>query len=89
MPCLFAAVILLFPRVVLVLMFLFTRYLEHAYHGLLVPLAGFICLPLTTVVYAYMVNNGIPTVGMNLAWLLLAVLIDLGSIGGGYRSRRG
>jgi hypothetical protein len=89
MPCLFAVVILMFPRVVLVLMFLFTRYLERAYHGLLVPLIGFIFLPITTIVYACMVNNGMPTAGINLLWLLIAVLIDVGSIGGGYRSRRG
>ena len=87
-PCLALVLILVFPRIALVLLFLFSPFLERAYHGLLIPLLGFIFLPLTTIVYAYMVNGGIPTAGLNLIWLLLAVIIDLGSIGGGYRSRR-
>ena len=38
-----------------------------------------------------MVNNSLPIAGLNLLWLLLAALIDLGSLGGGggrYRRRR-
>ncbi len=88
MPCLLVIVVLLFPRVVLALMFFLSNYLERAYHGLLIPLLGFIFLPLTTLVYAWMVNNAVPTAGINLVWLLVAVLIDLGSIGGGFSSRR-
>ena len=89
MPCIALLLVLIFPRVVLVVMYLTSHYLEHAYHGLLLPLLGFIFLPLTTIVYAYMVNNGIPTEGGGLIWLVLAVVIDLGGFGGGYhRSRR-
>jgi hypothetical protein len=87
MPCILLILILAFPRICLVLMFFFSNYLERAYHGILVPLLGFIFLPITTIVYAWMMNNGLPTAGINLLWLLLAVIIDLGSIGGGYRSR--
>ncbi|MCU1339210.1 MAG: hypothetical protein JWO19_4791 [Bryobacterales bacterium] len=84
MPCLLLLVILLFPRVTLVLMWLFTTYLERAFHGsLLLPILGFIFLPLTTIVYAWEINNGMPTAGINLLWLLIAVIIDLGGIGGG------
>lgn len=88
MPCLLVVLVLLFPRIALVLLYFFTNYLERAYHGILIPLVGFIFLPLTTIVYAWMVNNAIPTAGVNLIWLLLAVIIDLGSLGGGYSSRR-
>ena len=88
MPCLVALLFLMFPRVALVLLWLFSNYLERAYHGILLPLLGFLFLPLTTLVYAYMVNNGVPTNGFNLVWLILAVLIDLGAMGHGYRSRR-
>ena len=49
---------------------------------------GFIFLPLTTLLYAWMINNTLPIAGLNLIWLLLAVLVDLGSLGGGYRGRR-
>jgi hypothetical protein len=81
-------VILLFPRVALALLFFFSSYLERAYHGIIIPILGFLFLPLTTIVYAWMLNNNVPTAGLNLVWLLLAVLIDLGSLGGGYSSRR-
>jgi hypothetical protein len=90
MPCIALLLILLFPRIVLVVMYLTSHYLERAFHhALLLPLLGFIFLPLTTIVYAYMMNNGIPTDGGGLIWLVLAVVIDLGGFGGGYhRSRR-
>jgi len=84
MPCLLLVVILFFPRIMLALMFFFTNYLQRAFHGgLLLPLLGFIFLPLTTIVYAWELNNGMPTDGINLLWLLLAVIIDLGGLGGG------
>ena len=84
MPCLLLFVILLFPRVALVLMWLFTNYLVRPFHGgLLVPLLGFIFLPLTTIVYAWEINSGMPLAGINLLWLLLAVIFDMGGIGGG------
>ena len=89
MPCILLLVVLLFPRVVLVLMWIFTNYLQRAFHGgLLVPLLGFIFLPLTTIVYTWEVNNGFPIAGINLLWIIVAVIIDLGGWGGGYRSRR-
>jgi hypothetical protein len=89
MPCLFLIVVLAFPRIALVLMWLFSTYLQRAFHGgLLVPLLGFIFLPLTTIVYAWEINSGMPLAGINLLWLLIAVIIDLGGLGGGaHRSR--
>jgi hypothetical protein len=84
MPCLLLVVILFFPRVTLLLLGLFSTYLQRAFHGgLLIPVLGFFFLPLTTLVYAWEVNSGLPTAGINLVWLLLAVLIDLGGLGGG------
>ena len=84
MPCCLLLLILLSPRIVLVLMWLFTHYLQRAFHGgLLLPVLGFIFLPLTTIVYAWEINSGMPTAGINLLWLLIAVLIDLGALGGG------
>ncbi|HEX6894056.1 MAG TPA: hypothetical protein VF146_02215, partial [Bryobacteraceae bacterium] len=73
---------LAFPRVVLLLLYFFSHYLDRAYHGLLVPLLGFIFLPLTTLAYAWMVNSALPVAGVNLIILLIAVIIDLGGWGG-------
>ncbi len=88
MPCLILLLVLLFPRIVLVLMFLFSNYLERAYHGLIVPVLGFVFLPLTTLYYAWLVNTGTPLDGIYLIGLILAVIIDIGGIGGGEYHRR-
>jgi hypothetical protein len=88
MPCLILIVFLAFPRIALLLLFFLSTYLERAYHGLLVPLIGFIFLPLTTLAYAWMVNTGQPTAGVNLLILLITVVIDLGGLGGGEYHRR-
>ena len=89
MPCLLVVLLLAFPRLVLVLVFLFSTYLQRAYHGLLIPVLGFIFLPLTTLVYAWLVNNHMPLEGLNLIYLILAVVIDVGGLGGGASRRRG
>jgi hypothetical protein len=84
MPCILVILILLFPRVALALLWLFSTYLDRAFQGgILLPLLGFIFLPLTTIVYAWEVNSGMPTAGINLLWLIIAVIIDVGSWGGG------
>jgi hypothetical protein len=84
MPCLLLVAVLFFPRIALLLMWFFSTYLQHAFHGnLLVPLLGFIFLPLTTIVYAWELNSGMPMSGINLLWLLIAVIVDLGGLGGG------
>jgi hypothetical protein len=87
MPCLLVILILAFPRLVLVWMY-FTHYLQHAYHDLMIPLLGFLFLPLTTVVYAWLMNTHRPLEGVNLIYLLVAVVIDLGGWGGGESHRR-
>jgi hypothetical protein len=87
-PCLLLVVFLAFPRIALVLMFFFSNYLQRAYHGLLLPLIGFLFLPLTTLVYAWMTNTRQPIAGINLLILIIAVVIDLGGLSGGEYHRR-
>ena len=88
MPCLLTLIVLMFPRVVLILMWLFSNSLDRAYHGLVIPLLGFIFLPITTIVYAWMVNSGLPIQGFNLFIIVIAVLLDAGSHGGSARYYR-
>jgi len=88
MPCLLVILIVAFPRVIMVLMFLFSNYLQRAYHDLLIPVLGFIFLPLTTIVYAWLVNTRLPIEGINVLFLVLAVVIDIGGLGGGEYHRR-
>jgi hypothetical protein len=88
MPCLLVIILLAFPRIALALLFFFSNYLERAYHGLILPLLGFVFLPLTTLAYAWMVNTRQPTAGINLLILVVAVVIDVGGLGGGEYHRR-
>ena len=88
MGCLLMIVVLAFPRIALVLLFLFSNYLQHAYHSLLLPLLGFLFLPLTTLAYAWMMNTRQPIAGINLVILIIAVVVDLGGLGGGEHHRR-
>jgi hypothetical protein len=86
MPCFLVLLTLFFPRIVLLLMWFFSNYLQRAFHGqILVPILGFLFLPITTIVYAWEVNNHMPLAGINLIWLIIAVIFDLGGIGGGAR----
>ena len=80
--CLLLVVFLAFPRIVLALLFFFSSY-QRAYHGLLFPVIGFLLIPLTTLVYAWMANTRQPIAGINLLILIVAVVIDLGGVGGG------
>lgn len=88
MPCILLVLVLAFPRLVLVLMFLFSNYLQRAYHGLILPLLGFLFLPLTTIVYSWLTNSHLPIAGVNLVILVVAVVIDVGGWGGGEWRRR-
>jgi hypothetical protein len=79
------------PRLVLFLMWLFTSYLVPAYdHAILLPLLGFFFLPWTTLAYAWAVASGYGLHGIGLIVVILAVVIDLTTHGGSgraYRSR--
>jgi hypothetical protein len=86
--CLLVLVFLAFPRIALVLLFIFSNYLQRAYHSLLLPLLGFLFLPLTTLVYAWMANTRQPIVGINVLILIITVVIDIGGLGGGEYHRR-
>lgn len=77
-----------FPRVVLLLLFFLTNFLARAYHGILIPLVGFFFLPLTTLVYAWIVNSGGSAQGIYLVAIIICILVDLGLIGHTARSRR-
>ena len=88
MPCLLAIIAFFFPRLVIAVLALFTGYMASAYHTLLWPLLGFLFMPYTTLVYAWAVNSHGSVDGGYFVAVLIAVLVDLGVIGGGARVRR-
>lgn len=88
MPCLMALIAVFFPRVVIVLVFLFSDYLGRAYETALWPILGFIFLPFTTLAYAWAINSAGALTGIHLFIFVIAVLMDLGSWSGGATARR-
>ena len=90
MPLLVGCLAVIFPRLALFLVWLLGGgYLGRAYEHWLWPVLGFFFLPLTTLVFAF-ASNTLGQAGeiTNLGWLLiaLAVLTDVGIIGGGRKS---
>jgi hypothetical protein len=74
--------------VALVLVVLFSDYVGRAYQTTIWPLLGFFFMPLTTLAYAWAINDRGSVAGIHLVVVVLAVLIDLGLLGGGASSGR-
>lgn len=51
MGCLFALIAILSPRLAVILLWLFTNYVDRAFSGWFLPLLGVIFLPWTTLFY--------------------------------------
>ena len=73
---------MVFPRLAIVLVVLFSDYIGRACETVIWPLLGFFFLPLTVLAYAWSVNTYGSVEGVGLVAVVLAVLIDLGLIGG-------
>jgi hypothetical protein len=85
--CLFFAMLLLGPRAALILAyFAWPARWELVYEAWLWPVLGFLFLPWTTLMYLFVAPGGLNA--FDYFWLALAVLLDLGSLFGGARSRR-
>jgi len=84
MGCLLALLALASPRLALLLIALVDwNYLLRAYHTAVLPILGFLFLPLTTLVFAVAVNSFGGLHGWALVFVILALLVDLGALGGG------
>ncbi|HEX2425014.1 MAG TPA: hypothetical protein VHM47_03935 [Actinomycetota bacterium] len=80
--CLVVVLALLTPRLIMVLMWLFSNYLSHAYGTWVWPLLGFFFLPTTTIAFAIAQNEFGGFRGWGAVITVLGVLFDLGVIGG-------
>jgi len=81
MPCLILVIALAFPRVIIALLWLFTNFFHGVYQGIVIPILGFLFLPLTLLVYTY-VSKTYPHMELpQLIALAIAVIIDLGLVG--------
>lgn len=92
MPCLLALLAVAFPRVAIVLLWLFTNFFNHVAYpvaGIIIPVLGFLFLPLTLIVYTYLLKTQGGTLSAaSLVFVFIAVIIDLGLLGSGTYGRR-
>ena len=88
MPCLIGCLALLTPRVAILLVVFFSDYIGRAYETTLWPFVGFLFMPLTTLAYAWAINSRGSVEGLQLVGVVVAVLIDLGLVGGSASKRR-
>jgi len=87
MPILVGCLALATPRFAIVLVVLLSDYIGRAYETLLWPLLGFFFMPLTTLAYAFAMNSNGSVDGMYLVVVVVAVLLDLGLVGAGSKTR--
>jgi len=88
MPCLLAVLVVAFPRVAIVLLYLFTNFFSGVFNTILIPILGFLFLPLTLIAYTYIHNAHMAIQDVtSLVILFIAVILDLGLVGGAARRR--
>lgn len=81
MPIIFGVLGLLFPRVLIIILWLFTNWFRGVFDNVIYLLLGMIFVPLSTLWYGVVVHyfsgvwSAIPIIGM-----VVAVLIDLGGL---------
>ncbi len=89
MGCLIFLVGLVFPRVALVLLWLFTHWVGRAFDSFIVPLLGFLFVPYTLLWWIVVANVFGGAWGFwQVLFLVLALIADLSSYGGLRRWRR-
>jgi len=76
------------PRVLLLVIWAGSGFLERAYETAIWPVLGFFFLPTTTFAWAFAHNEMDGVRGWGLFLVVLAVVIDLGSGDAARRSRR-
>jgi len=88
MPVLVGCLALSAPRFAIVLVVVFSSYIGRAYETPFWPFLGFLFMPLTTLGYAWAINSHGSVEGVHLVVVVIAVLMDLGVIGGSASQRR-
>jgi hypothetical protein len=86
--CLLAIIGFFSPRLLLIILWIFTNFVDRAFDSWIVPALGLVFAPITTVVYVLVYS---PVLGVStLGWILVvfAVIADLGAYSGSYRGYR-
>ncbi len=89
MPCLLILVALVTPRLLILLLWLFTRWFDGVFATWLLPLLGFLFLPTTLLWYTAVRHwwHGVWSIGP-VVGLVIAILIDVSPHRAGWWRRR-
>ncbi len=88
MTCLIGLLAMAFPRMAIILVVIFSDYIGTAYQTTIWPLLGFFFMPVTTLAYAWAMHSSGSVTGGQLVVVVIAVLIDVGILGGGAANPR-
>ena len=89
MGCMFLLIAALSPRFAVILMWIFTPWVDRATEAFIWPLLGLIFLPITTLLYVILWNTGGHGVdGWEWILVILGVFGDLASYGASRYGRR-
>lgn len=92
MGCLLVALAMFFPRAAIVFLLVFFDHIQKAMattsQPLLFGILGFLFLPYTMLAYTYAIITHGSIDGQYQVLLIIAVLVDLGVLGGGAGARR-
>ena len=89
MPVIVGCLALGMPRVMLVLVWIFSNLIGTAYSNVLWPILGLLFAPLTTLAYAYAYSQTGGTLnGFWIALVVFAVLLDFGLLRSGSKRKK-
>lgn len=88
MGCILAAFAFFFPRLTIILMVIFGDYIGRVFEWMIWPFLAFLFMPYTLLAYVFAKNHHGSVEGIYLALVIVAVLFDLGVVGGGAESTR-
>lgn len=88
MPLLLGCLALLFPRMMIILLVIFSDYIGRAYQNDVWAFLGFFFAPLTTLCYAWIINSHGTVDGLYILAFAFAIVFDLGLIGGSGRATK-
>src|SRR2546421_7733378 len=88
MACLFALFAAAFPRLALLIVWLFTPLVNRAFDTFIIPLLGIVFLPFTTLLYVFLYIPGIGLTGRGLFWIGIGAFLDMGADGGSAAANR-
>jgi len=88
MGCLLVLLAGFAPRVVLVLVWIFSDLVDRAFNGFLLPLLGLILFPYATLFYVLAYNPVTHLSGWGWVFVIVGFVFDLGHWAGGAANRR-